>query len=44
MEEKRTGVVIKGIGGNYDVACGDEILRCRASAKLRGYGVLAAGE
>ena len=43
MEEKRTGVVIKGIGGNYDVACGDEILRCRASAKLRR-GVLAAGE
>ena len=44
MEEKRTGVVIKGIGGNYDVACGDEILRCRASAKLRRDGVLAAGE
>lgn len=44
MEEKQTGVVIKGIGGNYDVACGDEILRCRASAKLRRDGVLAAGE
>lgn len=44
MEEKRTGVVIKGIGGNYDVACGEEILRCRASAKLRRDGVLAAGE
>ena len=44
MEEKRTGVVIKGIGGNYDVACGDEILCCRASAKLRRDGVLAAGE
>ena len=44
MEEKRTGVVIKGIGGNYDVACGDEILRCQASAKLRRDGVLAAGE
>ena len=44
MEERRTGVVIKGIGGNYDVACGDEILRCRASAKLRRDGVLAAGE
>ena len=44
MEEKRTGVVIKGIGGNYDVACGDEILRCRASAKLRRDGALAAGE
>lgn len=44
MEEKRTGVVIKGIGGNYDVSCGDEILRCRASAKLRRDGVLAAGE
>jgi len=45
MEIKKQGVVIKGIGGNYDVACEGQILRCRASAKLKHQGgVLAAGE
>ncbi len=45
MEVKKQGVVIKGVGGNYDVACEGQILRCRASAKVKHQsGVLAAGE
>ena len=45
MEIKKQGVVIKGIGGNYDVACEGEILRCRASAKIKHQkNLLAAGE
>ena len=45
MEIKKQGVVIKGIGGNYDVACEDQILRCRASAKIKHQkNLLAAGE
>ncbi len=45
MEQIKQGVVIKGIGGNYDVACEGQILRCRASAKLKHKSdVLAAGE
>ena len=45
MEVKKQGVVIKGIGGNYDVACEGEILRCRASAKIKHQkNLLAAGE
>lgn len=35
MEERLEGVVLKGVGGNYDVACGGEILRCRAGGKVR---------
>ncbi|MBR5391035.1 MAG: ribosome small subunit-dependent GTPase A [Clostridia bacterium] len=39
------GVVLKGVGGNYDVACGDEILRCRAGGKVRREtGLLACGD
>ena len=45
MEVKKQGVVIKGVGGNYDVACEGEILRCRASAKIKHQkNLLAAGE
>ncbi len=45
MEVKKQGVVIKGIGGNYDVACEGQILRCRASAKIKHQkNLLAAGE
>ncbi len=45
MEVKKQGVVIKGIGGNYDVACEGEILRCRASTKIKHQkNLLAAGE
>ena len=45
MEIKKQGVVIKGIGGNYDVACEGQILRCRASAKIKHQkNLLAAGE
>lgn len=45
MEVKKQGVVIKGIGGNYDVACEGEVLRCRASAKIKHQkNLLAAGE
>ena len=45
MEIKKQGVVIKGVGGNYDVACEGQILRCRASAKIKHQkNLLAAGE
>ena len=45
MEVKKQGVVIKGVGGNYDVACEGAILRCRASAKIKHQkNLLAAGE
>ncbi len=45
MEERKQGIVIKGVGGNYEVACGDTVLRCRASAKLKHKSnILAAGE
>lgn len=45
MEIKKQGVVIKGIGGNYDVACEGQLLRCRASAKIKHQkNLLAAGE
>ena len=45
MEIKKQGVVIKGIGGNYDVVCEGQILRCRASAKIKHQkNLLAAGE
>ena len=45
MEVKKQGVVIKGVGGNYDVACEGQILRCRASAKIKHQkNLLAAGE
>ncbi len=45
MEQIKQGVVIKGIGGNYDVACEGTVLRCRASAKLKHKSdLLAAGE
>ena len=45
MEIKKQGVVIKGIGVNYDVACEGQILRCRASAKIKHQkNLLAAGE
>ena len=45
MEIKKQGVVIKGVGGNYEVACEGEILRCRASAKIKHQkNLLAAGE
>ena len=45
MEVKKQGVVIKGVGGNYDVACKGAILRCRASAKIKHQkNLLAAGE
>ena len=45
MEVKKQGVVIKGIGGKYGVACEGEILRCRASAKIKHQkNLLAAGE
>ena len=37
--------MIKGVGGNYDVACEGAILRCRASAKIKHQkNLLAAGE
>ena len=41
MEERNQGIVIKGVGGNYDVACEGSVLRCRASAKLNNPGFLA---
>ena len=45
MEIKKQGVVIKGVGGNYEVACEGKILRCRASAKIKHQkNLLAAGE
>ncbi len=45
MEERLEGVVLKGVGGNYDVACGDEILRCRAGGKVRREtGLLVCGD
>lgn len=45
MEANVQGIVIKGVGGNYEVVCGGQLLRCRASAKLKHTGgVLAAGE
>lgn len=45
MEERKQGIVIKGVGGNYDVACQGAVLRCRASAKLKHKSnILAAGE
>jgi len=45
MEERKQGIVIKGVGGNYDVACEGSVLRCRASAKLKHKSnILAAGE
>ncbi len=44
MEERRQGVILKGIGGNYEVAWESGVLRCRASAKLRRNGVLSVGD
>lgn len=45
MEERLEGIVLKGVGGNYDVACGNEILRCRAGGKVRREtGPLACGD
>ncbi len=45
MDERVQGIVIKGVGGNYEVACNGQVLRCRASAKLKHSSkVLAAGE
>lgn len=44
MEALEKGVVLKGVGGNYDVACGAETVRCRAGGKVRQEGVLACGD
>ena len=44
MEALEKGVVLKGVGGNYDVACGTETVRCRAGGKVRQEGVLACGD
>lgn len=44
MEERRQGIILKGIGGNYDVSWEGGVVRCRASAKLRREGVLSVGD
>ena len=44
MSEQKTGVVLKGVGGNYDVICGEEILRCRAAGRVRKSGPLVCGD
>lgn len=45
MEEKLEGVVLKGVGGNYDVFAQGEILRCRAGGKVKkDSGILACGD
>lgn len=45
MGETVQGIVLKGVGGNYQVVCGEQLLQCRASAKLKHTGgILAAGE
>lgn len=45
MEQTFEGVVLKGVGGNYEVACGEEICRCRPAGRLRqGSGPLACGD
>lgn len=44
MSERKTGVVLKGVGGNYDVICGEEILRCRAAGRVRKSGPLVCGD
>lgn len=44
MEALLNGVVLKGVGGNYEVACGQEVIRCRAAGKVRQNGILACGD
>ena len=44
MSELKTGVVLKGVGGNYDVICGEELLRCRAAGRVRKSGPLVCGD
>ena len=45
MEELWEGVVMKGVGGNYEVACGEERIRCRPAGRLRREeGFLACGD
>lgn len=44
MEALWNGVVLKGVGGNYEVACGEEIIRCRAAGRVRQEGILACGD
>lgn len=38
MEEKQ-GTIIRAISGFYDVASGDQVIRCRARGKLRKMGI-----
>lgn len=45
MEERLEGVILKGVGGNYEVAAGEEILRCRAGGRVKKEsGLLACGD
>lgn len=44
MEALWNGVVLKGVGGNYEVACGEEIIRCRAAGRVRQEGILSCGD
>lgn len=44
MEALLNGVVLKGVGGNYEVACMQEVIRCRAAGKVRQNGILTCGD
>lgn len=35
MSKQEEGLILRGVGGNYSVALDDEIVRCRASGRLR---------
>lgn len=41
---KQTGQVIKGVGGNYEVLCGDNVFNCTGRGKLRLDGNLFIGD
>lgn len=34
-KERKTGTILKGIGGFYYVACGQQVVECKASGRLR---------
>lgn len=44
MEQREQGTILKGVGGSYEVDWKGRTLRCRASAKLKQNGALAAGD
>ncbi len=45
MEAVLEGVVLKGVGGNYDVFTEGEIVRCRAGGRVKkASGILACGD